>query len=509
MRFRFLVGTVKAPLVVVLLAALCSAGFGDKVKEGGELSAAPPVVAVLMPDLGASPDPASGLSVVAWQHVVALGQKGRGGETGPVMLISCRSPLSSPSEKELVQACAQEVMGRLGTMRLGAASEAGAHTIQVVLGPEDALKSLSGPRPRPPELASKPDTEQKGSATGAPQLTQAVLEAGEGWAVQMEPDRGLALAWLKTAPGLRLRIVAQSLMGVLDEQGSATKGAAAEEPSAPAEEAQMRLPVPFDRVQLLPHEAGAGGLERVRLRFFPPAMADGFQLACDTGAMSLPVPQGWEVRYLEERLWLGRSPTSLGESAPAANSKASVWPWLPTVSGTPSVSEGMTQGQGGLAIGARVGRASAAVLGCVSWSEPLDGLLPAFRAVLEGLRLSSGVSQPQAPGADAASPGVSISPGPAQFALPDQTVLGDSPEWIAALMAQEQAVEAMNAAILAGVDVVDLETEAAGLRLQQAVERLNEEMLALYPEGGEPLGWAHERVDELVQELFLEEVKGQ
>jgi len=501
-------------LAIALMAASCSGALADKAKEFEAAPTAPAMTVVLMPDLRAAADPASGLSVAAWQHVVALGQKGKAGDAGPVILISCRPAVGSSSEKELVQASAQEIVGHLGSLRLGAASVDGTHAVQIVLGPEDALKALSGPWPQPPRPVSKPASGEKGSAAGTPGLTAAALEAGEGWTIRTEAERGFALASANAAPELRLRIVPRSLIEFAGQ--GVSKGSAAEEPAS-FEQAPLRLPLPFDRVQLLPREPQAGGLERVRLRFFPPALAEDLQAACDTGEMWFPVPQGWEVLYFEQRLWLTRSQTSSGEPAGAASAKPGLWPWMPRMSGAPATPAATTdakgglarQTAGGLAVAARVGKVSAAVLGCVSWSGPLDGLLPAFRAVLDGLRLSSGVSPIEPSEGSAVTPTASTLPERDEFALPDHTALGDSPEWLAALMAQQQAVKAGNEAILAGMDVADSETEAAMLRTQRAIGLLNEEILSLYPSGGEPSGWLETRLGQLLQEVFLEEVTGQ
>jgi len=463
----------------------------DKESEVSQPGEPPGMIVVLTPEVRANPDSGSGLSVAAWQHVVALRQGGADSQPRATVLVSCQASAASSSEQQLVDACVRQILGQLSSMSKGAAGDSGGHPIQTLAGPEVSLQVLSGPSVKPPAPAAAGASEKKGqNETPGPRVMQTAVEASGDWTVEFDPNGGFAVAAPKAAPKQRVRLTARNLFEFLDQP--AVSKDSSTEAQAGDQDTRLRLPVAFDRVEL--SGSGSSGTQPVRLRFFPPALPEGLlndksDVLCDTGAVSLPVPRGWELLYFEERLWLAESS--------AAQSPPTLWPWLPKASSqSPEAAAGA---KGALLLGARTRAGRAAVVGCVSPSQPPDGFLPAFTAVLEGLRLSSGASAAKGPEPKASGPVISISPGPAEFALPDHTLLGDSPEWLAALMAEQQAVEAMNAGILAGADVTDLETQAAVARLQEAIQRLNEEIVALYPDGGEPAGWAQERLDELMQ----------
>ena len=96
----------------------------------------------------------------------------------------------------------------------------------------------------------------------------------------------------------------------------------------------------------------------------------------------------------------------------------------------------------------------------------------------------------------------------AGLALPDDNLVLDSPEWLDLMTAQQEEILARNQAILEGREIVDPQAEAVMARMEEAIQRLNEEILAYYPEGGDPSGWAQERLGEMLQELEAEEAMG-
>jgi hypothetical protein len=467
-----------------VLLVFCSVAWCDEAQDGTE--AAPPAktIAVFMPHLQATPEPGSNLHVAGWRHVVALGPKAPSSRTRPVILVSCQARGASATEKALVDRCAQQVLARVKDLRIVSASKVGSHLVQILEGPGAAVEGLLGTRPGPTVDTAKAEPGESKAESG--ERLETSLKVPEDWTVQFDETRGTAVAWPQAAPASKVRIEPCSVSGVLEEQAISIQVSAAESDGS-AEQAQPRQPVATERVELF--GSGSNGLQPLRVRFFPAPAPEGCDIVCDTGAVALPVPEGWELLYFEERLWVTDSSESSVQPAP--------WPWFPKAS-EPQAPEAGAREKGSLLVGARTGEATAAVVGCLSPAQPLDELAPAFCTVLEGLHLAQGPSE-RGEGASASN----------EVTLPDDNLMLDSPEWLDVMMAEQEEVLARNQAILEGREAIDPEAEAVMAWTEEAVQRLNEEILAYYPQGGDPPGWAQQRLAELLQETQAQEVTGQ
>lgn len=467
--------------LVAPLLSICSISWCDEAQEVTEAPPAPKTVAVFTPHLQATPEPGSNLHVAAWRHVVALGLKAGPSEARSVILVSCQARRASATERVLVDRCAQQVLARATDLRMGPADKVGRHPVQMLEGPGVAVKRLLGSWPSLAVGTAKPEPGESEAERGG--ALEASLKVPGDWTVQFDETRGAALAWPQAAPASKVRIEQCSVPGALHEQPISIQVSTADSDGS-GEQAQPWLSVATERVELL--GSGSNGLQPLRVRFFPAAAPEGCDIVCDTGAVALPVPEGWELLYFEERLWVTDSSDSSVQPAP--------WPWFPKASESQAPEAG-AQEKGSLLVGARTRGETAAVVGCLSPSQPLEELVPAFRAVLEGLHLG------QAPSEANASDSAGV-------VLPDDALLVDSPEWLDLMMAQQEEVLARNQAILEGREIVDPQAEAVMARMEEAIQRLNEEILAYYPEGGDPSGWAQERLGEMLQELEAEEAMG-
>ena len=478
---RLFAGRLAGLWLVAPLLSICSISWCDEAQEVTEAPPAPKTVAVFTPHLRATPEPGSNLHVAAWRHVVALRLKAGPSQARPVILVSCQVRGPSATEKALVDRCAQQVLARATDLRMGPADKVGRHPVQMLEGPGVAVNRLLGPLPVPAADTARAEAGESGAEGGG--ALEASLKVPEHWTVQFDETHGAALAWPQAAPASKVRIEPCSVFGVLDQQPTSIQVSTADSDGS-GEEAQPRVPVATERVELL--GSGSNGLQPLRVRFFPAPAPEGCDLVCDTGAVALPVPEGWELLYFEERLWVTDSTESSVQPAP--------WPWFPKASESQAPEAG-AQEKGSLLVGARTRGETAAVVGCLSPSRPLDELMPAFRAVLEGLQLAVGPSEANT--SDSAG-----------LALPDDNLVLDSPEWLDLMTAQQEEILARNQAILEGREIVDPQAEAVMARMEEAIQRLNEEILAYYPEGGDPSGWAQERLGEMLQELEAEEAMG-
>jgi len=471
--------------LVALLFTLSSISWCDEAREVTEAPPPAKTVAVFMPHLQATPEPGSNLHVAGWRHVVALGLKaGPSHQARPVILVSCQVRGASATEQALVDRCTQQVLARAKDLRIGSAEKVGRHPVQILEGPGAAVASLVGPLPGPTADTAKAEPGESKAESG--ERLETSLKVPEDWTVQFDETHGAALTWPQAAPASKVRIQACSLSGVLDEQPISIQVSTADSDGS-GEQAQPRLSVATERVELF--GSGSNGLQPLRVRFFPAPAPEGCDIVCDTGAVAVPVPEGWELLYFEERLWVTDSSESSVQPAP--------WPWFPKASESQAPGAGaQEQEKGSLLVGARTRGETAALVGCLSPAQPLDELMPAVRAVLEGLHLAQGPSEANA--SDSAG-----------LVLPDDNLMLDSPEWLDLMTAQQEEILARNQAILEGREIVDPEAEAVMARTEEAIQRLNEEVLAYYPEGGDPPGWAQERLAELLQQVQAEEVIGQ
>jgi hypothetical protein len=461
-----------------------------------------------MPDVSLQPDPTSGARVVGWQHVVALALETTQGSDGPVMLISCLPMAASPGAEDLVDSCVTQILGRVAGLRASGALEAGAHKIRVVAGPKGLLESLC----RPLSGATSTAADQDRGKRSAGWTNESVIEIPGGWGAQADRHHRVMVAWPAGAPERAVRLARRGLIGGAYAEETASKDIAQEAVETRSEQ-EFFLPLAFERARLLVSDAVPDRTQELCMRFVPPPLPDGSRAAVDTGAMRLSVPQGWKVLYFEERLRCEMREAR--EASGQWEAPGGLWPCLPTASDQDRAKTGRPD-QGVLAIGGRAGKVSAALVGLVSPSEQIGPLLPALQEVLDSLRLAGTFSPPE-PTPQDQLPTISVSlDAPAQGMPPDYALLAGSPEWIALMLAQEEAmlaqdeeILARNQAILEGREVVDLELEAVMARMEEAVQRLNEEILAFYPEGGDPPGWMQERLGELLQEISREEVMWQ
>jgi hypothetical protein len=418
--------------------------------------------------------------------LVVLGLKEADSGASPLMLVSCQEAAPSATERDLIDDCASQILRRTNGLHIGAARKVQGRQILMLEGPQAAVEILSGPLSGVLAETAKADPGDK-KAEG-PGLEQALLTVPQDWECQFDQGSGVVLAWPKAMPASKIRIEAASVSGIRDEQVSASEGSTTQADDS-SEGSRVRSTLAFARAVLL--GSGRNGLQPLRLRFFPPAVPENCAVACDTGAVSLPVPDGWELLYFEERLWVADTPEPSVKPAP--------WPWLPKASEAQAADPG-AQERGGLLLGARTRGGTTAVVACLSPSRPPEDFMPAFRALLEGLQL-----RPQ-PGAAQTAESRSTAFGAASsvdFVLPDHTTLVDTPQWLWLMEMQQQEIEARNEAILAGADVTDPQLEAAMDALEDAVERLNDEIPFFSP-AGEPDGWRESRLDELLQQIYRE-----
>ena len=500
---------LRISLVATLLGACTTLlpawpALADKQAEAGEV-APPTTTAVFTPDLVVEPHPASGMTVVAWQHVVALRLRGMDEGKSPLMLVSCAPKRPSAGGQAPAKACAEEIRGWAANLSAENPLTVGQHKIELLAGPADSLAGLSGPWRRASKPGGQPSGQDSGKdkAAGGQPGSQSVLEIAAGWEAKTT-EQGALSASPAGASESGVRISRRPLSESLDQIVSVTKDPSEQSVGMEGGE-PPRLLVAFERARLLAPEAGQGGSKPIRLRFLASALPDAFKTAVDTGAVSFAVPDGWELLYFEERLWFAkRQPEQAGAGGPGP----SLWPWAPRPSTTPATGDSQ-KNQGSLAIGARSGSATTVLAGCLSPSQPVQPFLPALRAVLDGLRLASRIALAEDVPGTSAMQAMTMPMQPFDPALSAPTVSADSPDSADLLASQQPEVEARNQAILQGAEDDFFDAPPTTGRMDEAVERFNEELLAMYPDGGEPPLWAHTRLDELAQMLFNEEVMGQ
>ena len=495
-------------LVVTLLAACTSLlpvglAFADKQTEV-EAVPTPATAAVFAPDVVVEPDPASSMTLITWQHVVALRLRGTDEAKAPLILVSCAPKPGGPSPEQVAKSCSQEMAGWVPDLIAGGTLTVGQHTIELLAGPAGSLARLSGPWRRAPKPGGSSSARQddKKSTEGQPPI-QSALEIPAGWESKTT-EEGLLSAWPAAASESRVRIARKPLLESLEQASSTTKDPGKQSAGIEAGE-PLRMMVAFERAKLLASEAGQEGSMSLRLRFLAPVLPDTFKAAVDTGAVSFAVPDGWELLYFEERLWFRKGQP--GEAG-ASDRRPSLWPWKPTPSTAPAAGDAQKP-QGSLAIGARSGSAITAVAGCLSTSQPVQPLLPALQAVLDGLHLASRVAVAEDTRGTGAVKAATVPMESFDPALSAPSVSADSPESADLLASQQAEVQARNDAILQGADDAYFDAPPTTGRMDEAVERFNQELLNIYPDGGEPPLWAQTRLDELQQTLFNEEVIGQ
>jgi len=508
--FRMTRATFRFFLAPTLLGAITFVlpppALADKQADAGATAAPAATTAVYTPDVVVRPDPASGMTVVAWQHVVALRRRGPAEATTPMILVSCAPKRRSAPAQDPSKTCAEEIRAWSADLSAADPLTVGEHKVELLVGPTHALAGLSGPWRRSVKPSSENPAGQnadKGKDMGAQGqfASQSALEIPAGWEAEMSAQ-GVLAAGPAASSDLRVRISRKPLSGSFEEAGSVTKDPGKE--SSGVEGGELILPVAFERARLLAPAAGHEGRLPLRLRFIASPLPDGFNGAVDTGAMSFPVPDGWELLYLEERLWLSKRQP---EQAAAGDPVPTLWPWAPQPQAT-APSTDAQQSKGELALGARSGSATTALVGCFSPSQPVQPCLPALKVVLDGLHLGSRSVLSEEPREDAPVQAAAIPTESFDPSLAAPSVTADGLESADLLASQQAEVQAQNQAILEGAAEVYFDAPPNTARMDEAVERFNDELLSSYPDGGEPPLWAQTRLGEIMQSLHDEEVMG-